>query len=79
MRCTYRNVKAIELERRRILEEYAQAVLAEQRDFRQKLRTDELEAQAKELERVMRKAEQEMQMKGAMNKSMEQARVLMDS
>ena len=67
-----------DLERRTILEEYARSVAAENDEFRMKLREEQLREQTAELERAIRKTEEESKMRIAMSKAMEKARMLMD-
>ena len=47
-------------------------------EFRMKLREEQLREQTAELERAIKKAEEEGKMRVAMSKAMEKARMLMD-
>ncbi len=70
--------RVADLERRTILEEYARGVAAENDEFRMKLRDDQLKEQSIDLERAMARAEEEGQMRIAMSKAMEKARIMVD-
>ncbi len=67
-----------DLERRTILEEYARGVAVENDEFRMKLRDEQLREQTQDLERAMARAEEEGQMRIAMSKAMEKARIMVD-
>jgi hemerythrin-like domain-containing protein len=70
--------RVADLERRTILEEYARGVTAENDAFRMKLRHDQLREQTQDLERAMARAEEGGQMRIAMSKAMEKARIMVD-
>eukprot|EP00291_Cryptomonas_curvata_P017269 CAMPEP_0172160634 /NCGR_PEP_ID=MMETSP1050-20130122/5666_1 /TAXON_ID=233186 /ORGANISM="Cryptomonas curvata, Strain CCAP979/52" /LENGTH=158 /DNA_ID=CAMNT_0012830417 /DNA_START=684 /DNA_END=1160 /DNA_ORIENTATION=- len=70
--------RVADLERRTILEEYARGVVSENDEFRRKLRDDQLREQTQDLERAMARAEEEGQMRIAMSKAMEKARIMVD-
>ncbi len=70
--------RVADLERRTILEEYARGVTAENDEFRMKLRDDQLREQTQDLERAMARAEEGGQMRIAMSKAMEKARIMVD-
>ena len=70
--------RVADLERRTILEEYARGAAAENDAFRMKLRDDQLREQTQDLERAMARTEEEGQMRLAMSKAMEKARIMVD-